>query len=121
MKYKEGHRVAGTRRRIGEKLLILLALCSLAALSGATATVASAANEAAAQPKSGIRIIDEDGDSMTVPGDHSAGSATPDTKGEAARTKPAMPEDADSGSPEPSRQPPAPGCPYVDQPLSLIV
>lgn len=117
---REGHQVVCNRSKAEQKLLPFLALCLAVALCGASATDAAAASRAAWHPASGNMILVEEKGSGMMPGGQSAGRM-PDTKGDATRTNPSAREDVVPDHPEPSWQVPAPGCPFVDRALNLIV
>lgn len=118
MERKEGQQVANVLKA-ERKLIALLVMCTAVAIDGAAATRMAEASMTAAQSVPGMIVVEEDG-SGKVPRDQGT-DRSPDIKGDATREKPSTSEDRGRNEPAPSWQIPAPGCPYVDRPLDLIV
>lgn len=108
--------MGNVRIRSAQKLPAVLIAFAAIAISAISATRIAAAD----QPATAIVAVEEDGHRAAPPDQGSRG--TPDIKGEATRRerRPTSKND-DPGHPEPSWQLPAPGCPYSDRPLNLIV
>lgn len=116
---REDDQMACDRGEAGLKIPAILTLCLAVAVYGAAATGAAAASAAEGQSASGNMILVEGGP-REVPQGQSAGRA-PESKDDATPTQPSGREGHDLNHPGPSWEIPAPGCPYVDRPLNLIV
>lgn len=108
--------------RLERKRLAYLFTCAAIAICAVSATRSAAAGAASGQPVPGT-VAAEDGGSAgerAAPFDQGRRGGSDAERDAQRQDRPASKEDG-SSHPEPSWQVPAPGCPYQNRPLNLIV